>query len=107
MIFTRQKCLKLFADIVRARDKVCAVCGKDGKLDVHHILSRKFVPFQHGILLCPSCHTFGFKSAGNSVWFSEWLKDNRPLEFDIIKKFKYKKIKWDYKKVYNDLLKER
>ncbi len=100
--------MKLAIDIARHRDKVCQVCGKsDGKLDVHHIIDRKYCPFnlKNLILLCPSHHAFGYESFHkHPVWASAWLKHNRPPTYYFCLNFVYKRKGWDYFFEYNKLL---
>lgn len=84
---------------IRTRDAhTCAICGRNKqsdstlRLNAHHILPKKFFPeyqFEtwNGISLCPKCHTFGkFSAHKNGVFFSEWLRHNRPEQYDEVVK---------------------
>lgn len=73
---------------VRQRDEnKCVICGKDRYIQAHHILPKRFfrkfaLEIDNGISLCPAHHCFGkFSAHMNSVWFSEWLKNNRPEQY--------------------------
>jgi HNH endonuclease len=87
----------------------CAVCGvgveykrdKDGDilyskktgkpiiihLHAHHLLPReRYKEFQtlpiNGICLCPMHHKFSkFSAHRNPIWFSNWLRSERPLQY--------------------------
>jgi len=109
--YTKKKCLKLFSEIVKLRDgnscQVCGKDGKDGKIDVHHIISSTFLPFElwNGICLCPSAHSFGSVSFHkNPVASVNWLQKNKPVQYKKIKAFKYEKKKRpNYKKIHEQL----
>ena len=75
---------------VRQRDdNKCVICGKEKYIQAHHILPKRFfrnfaLEIDNGISLCPAHHCFGkFSAHMNSVWFSEWLKNNRPEQYNI------------------------
>ena len=65
----------------------CAVCEAVKGLDAHHILDKRYwkeykFEYMNGIALCKRCHKFGkFSAHRNGLWFSEWLKANRPITF--------------------------
>lgn len=69
-------------------DNRCAICGKTGKLNSHHIVSKTLLAFrldlQNGIALCPRHHFFDKKCSGHagSLGFFVWLLKNYP---DIVK----------------------
>ena len=73
---------------MREEHPQCAVCGSTERLQVHHILDKRLYPAyrldpSNLIVLCPSCHTFGRHSAhGNGLWFAEWLRSNRPGQYE-------------------------
>ena len=74
---------------VRERDgNRCVICGKEKYVQAHHILPKRFfrkfaLEIDNGISLCPAHHCFGkFSAHMNSIWFSEWLKNNRPEQFE-------------------------
>lgn len=69
---------------------VCAVCGRGSPevtLNAHHLLPKERYPehklrLKNGICLCYLHHKGGkFSAHRNSVWFSEWLKQNRPEQW--------------------------
>lgn len=103
----RRKALAEWGRAVRAVGK-CAVCGigevrkrnpdgtykrnKRGKftivrLNAHHILSKEAYPefallAINGIALCPANHKYSkFSAHKNGLWFFEWLKKNRPVQY--------------------------
>ena len=80
----------------------CAVCGcmNEGKsyVNAHHIIgyvqSRRlrYDPL-NGVLLCPSHHKFGRLSAHkNGIWFAEWLRTNRVLQYQYVLKHQEKDL---------------
>lgn len=55
-----KSCDDLWRKIIQTRDKVCRVCGHDGRLESHHIMGRihkatRWWP-ENGILLCYNHH---------------------------------------------------
>ncbi len=81
--------LSEWSKAVRARDgQVCGVCGSEKYLNAHHILPKeryadKKLDIINGVSLCPTCHKFGKYSAHrNAIWFSEWLKKNKPQQWE-------------------------
>lgn len=65
----------------RAGNK-CEYCGKEGKLNAHHIFSRSNRPIRwdedNGICLCPLHHTLGNESFHKSpATMLDWLKQER------------------------------
>ena len=109
--FNQGECLKVWSKIIKKQNgRHCAVCKKaEGKLDSHHIISKRFCSFEflNGIILCPFHHSFGLESAHrNAVWFAEWLREHRPEQYKFIMKFKYHKKIWTpakYKIKYYEL----
>lgn len=101
--------LTAWAAAVKARDGgKCAVCGcgvlpkldgegnqkidKQGRpilipLNVHHLLPKERYPefktaVVNGITLCPRHHKWDrFSAHRNPVWFTLWLRANRPEQF--------------------------
>lgn len=76
--------LQLWSKEIRARDKVCQICGSNQRLQAHHILPKerwqeyKF-ELMNGITLCANCHKFGKYSVQfGGLWFTEWLRINKP-----------------------------
>ena len=85
-----------FAKIVKARDGYkCAICGKSGnsyQIHAHHIAGKKCTllrwDLRNLISLCANHHNLGNGNPSahhNSIWFSEWMKDNRPEDWKYIK----------------------
>lgn len=84
----KRRDLKKWSLTVRTRDgHRCQVCGATKHIQAHHILPKRFYKAQMldlliGISLCASHHQFSIQSAeNNSIWFSEWLKENKPDQF--------------------------
>lgn len=108
-----KKCLDLFSQIVRERDKVCQICGHDGsffQLQAHHIVPRawklsRYLP-ENGICLCTKCH--GIEK--NPTYYEVF----RQNVVNIVGEDKYKSMhkayrvqhKWslpDLRDIYNEL----
>ena len=112
--YWKNKCDKLWSQIIR-KDGACAVCDQsDCQLHAHHLIRRDAIFFRHnlncGIALCSQCHTFSKKfSAHGSPWkFEKWMKENRPEQFRWWNKNRWKTITGvtiNYEQVY-DVLKE-
>ena len=75
-----KKLLALWRDVVANRAKHrCEKCGRtSGKLDAHHIFSRRFYWTRwdpaNGVYLCVHCHKFGHGSAHEDPEsFRSWL----------------------------------
>ena len=66
----------------------CQVCGKiNPRYHAHHIIPREYKPLRHdidnGITLCLRHHKWCKCSAHlNALWFSNWLKKNRPIIYE-------------------------
>lgn len=74
-----------FSKFIHCRDIVCKVCGKTGKLDTAHIISRNVITLRYdplnAVLLCPSHHKWGINSFHqNPIWFYEWFKNKYGIE---------------------------
>jgi 5-methylcytosine-specific restriction endonuclease McrA len=75
-------------EIIQERGCRCEVCGKTGKVDLHHIISRKHAELRFEkrnlVLLCPLHHKFGsLESAHNNpIWFFSWLEANRGFDLE-------------------------
>ena len=85
------KLWKECTELVKERDNnQCCICGQSGLLHVHHILPKerfKDLRFELNnlIVLCPKHHMFSRWSAHkNGIFFSEWLKQNRPNQYKYI-----------------------
>jgi len=92
---------KFTLDLCRVKaNHTCAVCGmkkgdlyngKPQKVDSHHLYSRHFKncplkwDMNNLICLCTLCHKTGKKSAHkNPIWFAEWLRINRPEQYQYV-----------------------
>lgn len=87
----RNRLMKLWiARCVEIYDHKCAVCGDEVKPNAHHIVNRDISPAlrfdpNNSIALCARCHRFGISSAHkNGVWFSKWLHDHAPDQYQYI-----------------------
>jgi len=78
---------------VKDRDMwCCQFCHKklEGRsCHAHHILPKRMKGMRwdihNGITLCPSHHKLGIFSAhNNALWFTYWLKTNRPDQFKYL-----------------------
>ena len=88
---TKAKLLQLWSKNVREHDNnKCCICGRTEHLNAHHILEKKLFPeymfcLENGVTLCAKHHSFSHLSAHrNPVFFSEWLKHNRPNQFQWV-----------------------
>jgi len=74
----KKKCDELWSKLIRQRaGNKCEYCGKsDGKIDAHHILSRRHFSvrwnLENGVALCRYHHQFFAHE--DPVAFTEWLK---------------------------------
>lgn len=81
-----RKSLAAWSLAVRKKGK-CDICKAKKNLQAHHLLPRERyktlrIEIMNGVCLCPTCHKWGRKSAHrNSVFFSEWLRKERPEQF--------------------------
>ena len=88
----KRKAFKIWSEKARlAYGNKCAICGADGKIDAHHIISRRTcnlgLKFAIGnsVACCPSHHKFGFASFHNDpIWAYQWLLANRPKTIDYL-----------------------
>lgn len=90
--------LELVKEEVKQRDGYkCQLCGSDLKdskhSQCHHILPKckhyelYLCDANNLILLCFSCHKMSPKAVHhNSFYFTNWLKKNRPEQFDYLYK---------------------
>ena len=60
----KRKLDRMWSEYVRRRDGKCMFCGKTGRLEANHILSRAHMATRwniaNGIALCFRCHHIGF-----------------------------------------------
>ena len=66
----------------------CMLCGSHNRLNVHHILYRKFygdlkLELDNLLCVCTSCHYKIHKGVGNFILL-EWLRANRPEQYEWI-----------------------
>ncbi len=108
----RKQALELWKEVVRKRaGEVCEVCNKShAKLNCHHVITRHDTRFRYcldnGVLLCPTCHKFGPKSAHNNpVWFiAIWMLEKRKEQLiNLLKKIDEPTTKIDYPKLIEEL----
>jgi 5-methylcytosine-specific restriction endonuclease McrA len=89
----QRKALINWSKIVRNRDgNKCVVCKTTEHLNAHHILEKRYygaIKYDPnvGVTVCAKCHLFSKYSAHkNGVWFTLWLQENRPEQYDWILK---------------------
>jgi hypothetical protein len=88
----KRKAFKMWSEKARlAYGNKCAICVADGKIDAHHIISRRtcnlWLKFDiaNSIACCPSHHKFGSSSFHNDpIWAHQWLLENRPKTIDYL-----------------------
>ncbi len=83
--------LKTWRNKVLERDNFkCQICQyKPSKPHVHHIIPKQDKELRYdinnGITLCFNHHKVGLHSPHqNSLFFSEWLKINKPNQFEYL-----------------------
>lgn len=67
------------------KERSCVLCGSDEKLNVHHILYRRFyskhkLAAWNLVTLCKSCHWKVHKSSWG-IKLAVWLKKHRPRDY--------------------------
>lgn len=86
---TRRNNLKAWSVTVRTRDKTCIICGSDKYLNAHHLLPKEYfhqyeLDPMNGVAVCSFHHKWSpFSCHKNPIWFSEWLRTNRPEQYDL------------------------
>lgn len=76
----------------------CQVCRhkfdktKPGGTAVHHIIPKQykelFLDLNNMITLCSRCHHWSKDSPHqNALWFAEWLKKNKPEQYNHLRGF--------------------
>jgi len=108
--YWRNRADKLWSELVRSQGK-CAKCGKVGRTEAHHLLTRARKHLRHklenGIELCMRCHKYGPESAHDDpTAFSQWLGMAEPEKYAWVSRNRHKTFygKPDYKQAYEDLL---
>lgn len=84
---------KMWREIIHQQGK-CAVCGKTGRLEAHHIFTRSKRStrwlVENGILLCSACHKFSpTLSAHKAPYaFFKWIEQRNGKKWleDLAKK---------------------
>ena len=88
--------LSLWRNKILLRDNnECQICKSElknkenSKFHAHHIIPKEIkltrYDVNNGITLCFYHHKVGRKSAhNNAIWFSEWFKKYKPLQFKYI-----------------------
>jgi hypothetical protein len=95
----RRRLFKLWSEKSQLiQNETCAITGtkrgaiingKPAILDCHHIENRSNpnlrYSIENSILLTKSAHKFGRDSAHRGmIWFAEWLRTNRPLQYAYV-----------------------
>ena len=102
---------KADAELSRVAKGPCAICGADGC--GHHLISRSHKIFRHDlrniITLCPVHHRFSNELAPRSTnalavtAFVEWVKENRPDQYEFWQKNQHVTGIPNYKEAYEHL----
>lgn len=101
----KRKLLKLWSKkIHELYSNKCAICGKEGKLDAHHIEDKSCnylrYDLNNGVLLCPSHHKFGHNSAHKSpIFFISWLIENERDKWIYLSKYRNEKLEFTIEKL--------
>ena len=97
----KRKLDKLFSLFIHNRDKVCQICGKEGKLDTAHIIPRNCLTLRwhpkNAVLLCPFHHKWSIQSFHqNPLYFANWFITKYGQEHaDILLKLSVvKNVEW-------------
>jgi len=104
----RNKCDRLWSELIRQRNKgCCEVCGKPAN-NPHHVIGRRNLTLRHdvrnGVLLCSLHHTLGRISAHQDpIWFIDWLERQRPDDYFYLQN---KREEMTYQVDYEERLKE-
>jgi len=82
---------KLWAKEVKERDNNrCVICGKEERLNAHHLFPREIELMKHdinnGISLCPLHHRFSREISPhqNPIAFHIWMLEHRPFQLERI-----------------------
>ncbi len=112
--YWRNKCDKLWKQIIQCEGQ-CAICRQSNcQLHAHHLIRRDAIFFRHnihcGILLCAQHHMYSLEcSAHGAPWnFEKWMQKNRIGQWRWWSKNRNKIItgvRINYQQVY-DVLKE-
>ena len=115
----RRRLYRLWSQkVLSANGNTCAITGiergsiiggKKAILDAHHLESRyscKSLRYDilGGIALSKSSHKFGKNSAHKGpIWFSEWMKKNRPKQYEYVLKHRDDEINLEDRKVLAEI----
>ena len=104
-----KKCDELWSKLVRSSG-CCAKCGKEGKTEAHHLITRARKHLRHllinGVELCYRCHQRGEGSAHEDITgFRMWLEAERPDQAEWVEDHKNRTYrgKPDYRAKYEEL----
>lgn len=104
--YWNKKALAEWARIIRYPGQ-CAKCSSVAYLQAHHLHGKgcRGTRFQlaNGICLCPSCHKFGSDSAHTSLLFYEWLRTERPKQYQWVLSNYNREEHRTYKEIYKEL----
>ena len=85
----RNKADKLWKEMAFREGKgVCAICGSNRYIQVHHLVPRNILLYRHdirnAITLCPSHHKYSFLLSAhkNPVRFILWIMENQPEKWE-------------------------
>ena len=89
----------------------CAVCGRRGNLEAHHLIGRNHFATRHriecGLCLCRHHHRFDSEISPHLApqAFEAWLQKAFPERYQWVQEHKYRQIseKVDYQKAYEAL----
>ena len=102
--YYRNKADKLFSQIVRSLG-YCLKCGKTGRIDAAHIISRRFSNTRHdlrnGMPLCVGCHRWGHDRPTEFARFAEKVKGKKTIR-ELERKSRLL-TKPDYKQIAEEL----
>lgn len=82
-----RKAWKELSEKIRAERGACEVCGATDRLVVHHILwrrTRKDLMLEPNNLICLCAKDHFVLHRGHEVEFLEWLRRNKPEQFEWV-----------------------
>lgn len=103
---TQKECDKLLTPIIKVLSPKCILCGRPTQVAHHHFHKSKSLTLRYNlknlIPLCNACHfMLGFNE---SYWACKILEIKGMKWFKKLDKLNKVKIKLDYDKIYNVLL---
>jgi hypothetical protein len=89
----------------------CEICGKTENTCGHHVCSKQRTPAhiitpENIIVVCPSCHMFSNERSAHSsnalavCRFMEWIRDNKPEQYEWCKAHENDSNKIDWRTLY-------